>query len=58
MISTELQQTYLLNKIKHARDEIERNKNTTSMLDCAKFYNNGLDKALAILDKLIESEED
>jgi hypothetical protein len=43
--------------IKQAREEIESNKNTTSMLDCAEFYNNGLDTALAILDKLIESEE-
>ena len=42
--------------LKQARAEIESNKNTTSMLDWAKFYNNGLDKALEILDKLIESE--
>ena len=43
--------------LKQARAEIKSNKNTTSMLDWAKFYNNGLDKALEILDKLIESEE-
>ena len=43
--------------LKQAREEIESNKNTTSMLDCAEFYNNGLDKALEILDKLIESED-
>lgn len=49
--------TVSLYKVKQAREEIESNKNTTSMLDCAKFYNNGLDKALEILDKLISESE-
>lgn len=47
----------LLEEIKQAREEIESNKNTTSLLDYARFYNKGLDMALAILDKLIEEVE-
>jgi hypothetical protein len=45
-------------RVEQAIEEIKSNKNTTSMLDCAKFYNNGLDMALVILDKLIEEVED
>ncbi len=47
-----------IERIEQAREEIESNKNTTSLLDCAKFYNKGLDIALAILDKLIKEVEE
>lgn len=53
-----LVQVISLDKVKQAREEIESNKNTTSLLDCAEFYNKGLDMALAILDKLIEEVEE